>query len=253
MWVVTSFARHGWRRLMRWQRAGMGVLPPKVAAGIDRRLPVTVRAMNGQRERQELARQIAAAVTFDRVLETGTYRGGTTRFLADTFAVPVESVEAVPRYFVYAFNALGPDRRIRLSLGDSRHFLRRQADRVGFRDGMGTPPETVFFYLDAHWENDLPLAEELRVIAGAWSRAVVMVDDFEVPGDVGYGFDDYGPVGVLTEGYLPAEVSSWTRFYPAASSSVETGARRGCVVLVSPALADQTSAACAAMRVAETA
>ena len=216
----------------------MGAMPPHVAAWIDRGLPLNVRPMNGQHERQEIAKNVAAALRFNRVLETGTYRGGTTQFLADTFQVPVGSVEAVPRYFEYARRRLAADRRIGLFQGDSRAFLRQQADDVGEQQAIGSAPETVFFYLDAHWENDLPLAEELRIIADTWERTVVMVDDFEVPGDPGYGFDDYGPGKALTEEYLPDVVSRWTRLYPVASSDRESGARRGCVVLVSPVLGD---------------
>jgi hypothetical protein len=235
MGAVTSLARRAYRTLMHWQRAAMAALPPHVAARIDRSLPVVVRPMNGQQNRQEIVRSLAASVVFSRVLETGTYRGGTTRFLADTFDLPVGSVEAVPRYFAYAQHRIAGDRRISLSQGDSREFLRRQADRVATRPS-GSPPETIFFYLDAHWEDDLPLAEELRIIAGTWERAVVMIDDFEVPGDPGYGFDDYGEQKSLTETYLPRVVANWTRLYPAAPSDRESGARRGCVVLVSPAL-----------------
>jgi hypothetical protein len=238
MGAVTSLARRAYRIAMHGQRAAMSRLPPNVAAGIDRVLPVVVRPMNGQAARQDIVRQLHQALTVDRVLETGTYRGGTTEFLADTFNVPVRSVEASPRYFAYASNRLRADVRIRLSQGDSRTFLREQAERVARRKESGAAPETVFFYLDAHWENDLPLAEELAIIAGAWERAVVMVDDFEVPGDSGYGFDDYGPGKALTESYLPPVVSDWATFYPATPSASETGARRGCVVLASPGIGD---------------
>lgn len=215
----------------------MDRLPASTAARIDGLLPVVVRPMNGQEQRQRIVRSLAKDVRFDRVIETGTYRGGTTKFLADTFGVPVTSVEAVARYHVYARNRLAGDRRIRLTQGDTRAFLRKQADREEWRtQGMHSPPQTVFFYLDAHWEHDLPLADELRIIAATWSRVVVMIDDFQVPDDPGYGYDDYGPGKALTEGYLPDEVASWQRLYPTAPSDEETGARRGCVVLVSPAV-----------------
>src|SRR3989304_731527 len=41
----------------------------------------------------------------------------------------------------------------------------------------------VFFYLDAHWENDCPLVEEIEQIASRWEKFVIMADDFQVPGD----------------------------------------------------------------------
>ncbi|MGH7488291.1 MAG: hypothetical protein ACREMY_22235, partial [bacterium] len=64
-------------------------------------------------------------------------------------------------------------------------------------------------------------------------RAVLMIDDFQVPGDPGYSFDDYGPGKALTSEYLP-ELNGWGLFYPCAPSSSETGARRGCAVLATP-------------------
>ena len=67
-------------------------------------------------------------------------------------------------------------------------------------------PRSYFVYLDAHWAEELPLAEELCIVASAWTRCVVMVDDFQVPGDSGYAYDDYGPGLALTEDYLPASI-----------------------------------------------
>ena len=97
--------------------------------------------------------------------------------------------------------------------------------------------ESVFAYLDAHWEEDLPLAQELEIIASNWSHAVVMIDDFRVPGDEGYGYDDYGPGKALTADYLPfGALTDWSILYPLAASEEETGARRGCCVLASPAM-----------------
>jgi hypothetical protein len=183
--------------------------------------------MNGQVARRLITRAIARSVEFDRVIETGTYRGATTAFLAETFGVPISSVEAVPRYREYAGHRLADEPLVTLDQGDSREFLRKQA---------GVSGGTVFFYLDAHWEGDLPLAEELDIVAAAWRRAVVMIDDFKVPGDPGYGYDDYGPGKALTEDYLPKSVAGWSRYYPTTLSDGETGARRGCVVLTTPGI-----------------
>lgn len=47
--------------------------------------------------------------------------------------------------------------------------------------------ESTFFHLDAHWDDDLPLRNEVQVIVESWK-----IDDFQVPDDLGNGFDDYG-------------------------------------------------------------
>ena len=75
---------------------------------------------------------------------------------------------------------------------------------VGFSNGAlnGLSGLTVFFYLDAHWNDDLPLADEIDIIFSRCPWAVVMIDDFEVPSDPGYQFDDYGPGKALVLGYI---------------------------------------------------
>jgi hypothetical protein len=61
----------------------------------------------------------------------------------------------------------------------------------------------------------------------------------EVPGDPGYGFDDYGAGRQLALPYLaPLGAPELTAFFPAVPSGQETGARRGCVILATtPAIA----------------
>ena len=60
-----------------------------------------------------------------------------------------------------------------------------------------------------------------------------MVDDFHVPFDSGYGYDDYGAGRSLTADYIePIVAAHGLRvFYPSTPSAHETGARRGCVIL----------------------
>jgi hypothetical protein len=103
-----------------------------------------------------------------------------------------------------------------------------------FDGPLATPNDSpLFAYLDAHWNADLPLAEELEIIFSRRPEAVVMVDDFEVPGDVGYSYDDYGPNKALDADYIAPVVARHylERFYPSTPSEAETGMKRGCVVL----------------------
>jgi predicted O-methyltransferase YrrM len=216
----------------RAYRAITKLMPKPVAGRVDRYRPSFAASwggpLNGQDHRRRIVRDLARTIAFDRVFETGTYRGTSTEFFAAVFDAPIETVEASPRFFTYSSLRLAPYPNITIECGDSRGFLRRAAEKHS--------NETVFVYLDAHWQDDLPLAEELDIISSGWSRAVVMIDDFEVPGDSGYGFDDYGPGLALTAAYLPPSVADWRLFYPSARSDDETGAKRGCCVLSSPGL-----------------
>lgn len=185
--------------------------------------------LNGQVGRLQICRQIFAKLPPSAVVETGTFVGNTTVFFAE-LGVPVYTAEVKPRYHAFAEMRFRPMRdRVHVELADSRAFLRRLAN------DPAVPKDGVFFYLDAHWYSDLPLAEEIDTIFGSWQRSVVMIDDFAVPGD-SYEYDDYGPGAVLNAEYLDAiGRADMFRFYPALPASQETGAKRGCVVLCNDA------------------
>lgn len=181
--------------------------------------------MNGQTERIELVRQIIARCRIARIVETGTFRANTTAWFA-TFGLPVITVEINPRYFGYARARMRIHANVALHEGHSIDFL--QSIIAGPIDRMAP----TLFYLDAHWLDDLPLREEIELIVANFSRAVIVVDDFEVPDDPGYGFDDYGPGKRLSLEYLSqAAVPYLAIYFPRARSESESGARRGSVIL----------------------
>lgn len=183
--------------------------------------------MNGQVKRWQMIRDMITLGNFDEVVETGTYRSTTTRFLHHISALPVHSAEIEERFFRYSAALCRPYSGIRLYHGDSREMLRSLSGREG--------DPRLLFYLDAHWQADVPRYEELEIIAKRWSHAVVVIDDFKVPDDPGYAFTSYdgSPLDIK---YLPV-LPRWQAFYPAAASTEETGARRGCIVLASPEMA----------------
>jgi hypothetical protein len=183
---------------------------------------------NGQRSRQELFWSLVEKFKPTAIIETGTFLGTTTELLAAT-GLPIFSVESNPRFYGFAKARFWRRRNVHLLRGDSRAALRMWFD--------GSLPRAhnrnLFVYLDAHWKADLPLAEEIEIIFGACPHAIVMIDDFQVPFDEGYGYDDYGVGKALTADYIePIVVAhNFKVFYPSTPSSQETGARRGCVVI----------------------
>jgi hypothetical protein len=195
---------------------------------------------NGQDKRRELFLSLIFACRPAAIIETGTYVGASTEFMAEVSKLPVYSVEADARWFGFAKMRLRKRRNVQLSLGDSRTFLTNfiAGDAARY---SGRP---LLFYLDAHWGKDLPLSEELAIIFSSFLQAIVMIDDFKVPYDSGYGYDDYGAGKSLNREYIAAQVKRFqiAEFYPATPSTVETGIRRGCVVLAQdPALIDALS------------
>ena len=198
---------------------------------------------NGQTARQALFVDILTKTGPHAIVETGTFLGATTEFMSQA-GLPVFTIEAHPRNYGFARARFWRKRNVKLLYGDSRTGLHK------LFDGALHPlfRLTIFFYLDAHWNDDLPLAEEIDIIFSHCPMAVVIIDDFEVPFDAGYGFDDYGPGKALVAGYIKPAISKHqlTAFYPSTPSAADYPStpmaaiglaasgrlRRGCVVLV---------------------
>jgi hypothetical protein len=214
------------RRARRWliERAG----------GWEYRLRPRQRAawggpFNGQSFRQRLFAELAGAIAFESVIETGTYRGTTTAHFRQITDAAIHSFEANPRHYGFATQQLKSVRNLHLHCCDSRDGLTALATARMMRGN-------AFFYLDAHGFGDLPLASEIALAFGHWPGAVVMVDDFAVPDDPGYGFDDYGAGQALTLEYLADnQILPSGVWFPRCASAAETGERRGCVVLADDA------------------
>lgn len=183
-------------------------------------------AFNGQKSRKAMFIEIQSHIQFDAIVETGTFKGTTTRFLHKSSNLPVHTVEYDARHFGFAKARFLTNSKIITNLLDSRLFLKKLINSHQLNNAK------LFFYLDAHWGEDIPLIEELVLIFNHWNDAVVMIDDFEVVDDKGYTFDDYGNGNALTLDYISTpELNELKVFYPLASSEIETGEKRGCLIL----------------------
>lgn len=183
---------------------------------------------NGQQQRQAIFLSLVESCQPTAFVETGTYLATTTYFVAKaTKSIPIYSVEYSALNLGFSYERLRGLKQVHLELGDSRTFLRKLLASAKL------PAGPTLFYLDAHWHDDLPLAEELELIFTACSEAIVMVDDFQVPWDAGYAFDDYGAGRALTPAYIAPAVARFglSCFYPSQPATEETGSRRGCVVM----------------------
>jgi predicted O-methyltransferase YrrM len=181
-------------------------------------------AMNGQTSRLEAVRQIIYAAEIARIIETGTFRGTTAEWFAQ-FGLPVETVEADERFFAFSKARLSKFGNVGIHLDSSTSFL---AGRLAHANRN----ERVLFYLDAHWENSLPLRDELQIIFAHHPNSVIVIDDFNVRDDDGYHYDNYGPDRALTLEYIEnSNLPAYHAFYPATPSKQETGMRSGWIVL----------------------
>lgn len=228
--------------LLQTKRLAKRLLSPSLLGRLDYyRFPELAASwggpFNGQHFRQAIFKELLRAVRFDLIVETGTYRGTTTEYLASVSNMPVFTVEANKRLYGFARARLRRFSNITISNEHSRRFLTR------LLEGNVISGKTPFFYLDAHWNQDLPLFDELKAIFEGCPRALVMVDDFQVPDDELYQYDDYGEGKALTESYIAPLVKGLglVQFFPAARATEETGMRRGCIILVRKESAHVTS------------
>jgi predicted O-methyltransferase YrrM len=183
--------------------------------------------LNGQRYRQQIFARLMR-VGVDAIIETGTYVGASTCFFSRQ-GVPVHTCESQIEFFATALANLADCSNVKMYLQDSRAFLKylSQDESIDYKCPL--------FYLDAHWYNDLPLADEIKTIRQRWPTFVIMVDDFEVPGQP-YGFDRYENGLELTLNYLSengVDTGSMAVMFPTAAHTAETGVRRGTLILSS--------------------
>jgi hypothetical protein len=191
---------------------------------------------NGQTRRRQIFEALARQ-DFAAIIETGTYLGTTTQHFAET-GLPVFSIEGHARRYGFVKARFFRFRNVSLRLGDTRSQLRK----ILLELGPEIRQKPLFFYLDAHWKKDLPLGDELDIVLQSCAQPVIMIDDFEVADDPGYGFDDYGEGRALVRTYVEPFMDRYklSLFYPAAPSADETGYKRGCAVLVREGAKERT-------------
>ena len=155
----------------------------------------------------------------DVFLETGTFFGFTTRFFIGQ-GIPVYSAEIRRSYAAAARLRLGVAPELRLRRAESLTVVKEVRSK-GFK--------RPFVYLDAHWYDDLPLGREISDLFEGDGDTLIVVDDFQVPHDPGYGYDEYKgvPLGLEMIDVPPDAIAA----VPAGEASGETGARRGTLYL----------------------
>ena len=181
--------------------------------------------MNGQAGRLEIVRSIIEMCHVEQIVETGTYRGTTTEWFSQ-FSVPVFSAEIHPRFASFSRRRLASKHNVHIENIDSAAALERWSDVSEIAS------RRTLFYLDAHWQETLPLNNELEIINRKFNSWIAIIDDFKVPGDETYEFDAcYGPGQVLDMELIYRCMPDAIAFFPTIRGKLETGAKRGCVVL----------------------
>jgi hypothetical protein len=160
-------------------------------------------------------------------VETGTRHGATSLAARELFGGQVFTVELDPAAWLFArlHVLLTRSNGIHQVRGDSRGTLERwlSSSLIGRRP---------MIYLDAHWNTDIPLRDEVR-LAVRRGNCVVVIDDARVEHDPGFGYDAENGFTIGLEAVrqeLPPE--RVVALQPAYAATDETGSRRGALVLL---------------------
>jgi predicted O-methyltransferase YrrM len=192
-----------------------------------------VRPMNGQRNRLRTSFLLCDIFKPDFAIESGSYLGTTTQYLASLATTKTYSIEINGAFAEIARIRLKPDidsERIEVVDGDSGVHMSRILSTFNPKHSR------VFAYLDAHWLEHIPLSEEIQSLLDWGGDFIAVIDDFYIPGDPGFGFDQYKNHRVDVS-HVPKsdQISVWI---PDEHSSTESGARRGTAYVVSSRLKD---------------
>ena len=163
----------------------------------------------------------------DTIVETGTHIGETTAYMAKESNLPIHTSEIDERYYSYA--------KLRCQNFDNINIYNNSSDVM--LEGLCSQlrDKRVFYYLDAHFFDDLPLKREIEIIHKISNSYFIMIDDFQVIDDTGYGYDNYGKNGVLNFSYIKDLVKKYDLqiFFPVMKSEDETGYKRGSIIITS--------------------
>lgn len=210
---------------------------PEAALVQSKSMSLDFIGFNGQFIRSSILLHLIKSLSIDVFIETGTFQGETCLLVAAQTRARVLSCDLVESGVKFVKMALAPfGERIQVAHEDSRSFL----ERILADKSISLP----FLYLDAHWYSDLPLLGELERIFDSREEFVIVIDDFRVPHDDGFGFDRYGNVALEWDFIAPIVLkhrpvpSVWYPSYPA---HWERNHKRGFILLASSSLEEVIS------------
>ena len=185
-------------------------------------------AFNSQLHRQNIFKKIINHIPIEVIIETGTHVGNTTGFMTEISNANIYTTEINDRFNKIAKNRLKKFNSIKFYNLESTIFL----NKLSVGDLI---QKNSFFYLDAHahWYSYLPLIDEIEIIGKSWKKFIIMIDDFEHPNDEGYFYEEYGSGEKISLNLIHKIIKKYNLlcFFPTISSSEETGAKKGCILI----------------------
>ncbi len=120
-------------------------------------------------------------------IETGTDKGESVRVLSNFFD-KIYTCEIEEERWKYYDDILQKE-NVNIMKGSSIECLPKFFEEIGHGN--------FFLYLDAHWNGNWPILDELRLVADWGYKPVIIIHDFE--NELGFGFDRYRKDGDSVE------------------------------------------------------
>jgi hypothetical protein len=134
--------------------------------------PPTGLAFAGDALLEQEVRRLITRYGIRSAVETGTYQGCTTRALAAMVPM-VHTIEIDPGMFAESGQRLADVPNVRRYHGASPDVLPGLLPQV---------KKPALYYLDAHWNGNYPLPQEVEFIAIHDPQPVILMHDMQVPG-----------------------------------------------------------------------
>lgn len=125
------------------------------------------------------------SISASTVVETGTFLGNSTSLMAEQFPnTKIYSSEIFDKHYKISSNRLSKYPNVKVIKKSSVDFLKELIEK-------GLLGKSPLFFLDAHWWNYWPLGDEMKLITNKSKSAVIIIDDFKVPGNPQFKYDVY--------------------------------------------------------------
>jgi hypothetical protein len=182
----------------------------------------SIQPFNGQALRFSTISAIARSFKPTIGIETGTFLGSSTPYLASMVSDSMYTIEIEPKSAKLArerFAKNHPKSKIDLRVGDSVVEMHRILNEINPNDAR------VFAYLDAHWYDAIPTTSEINALIAWGGQWIAIIDDFKVPSDKEYKYDVYGDIEI-GQNILPNN-PDLCLYVPSTPAILETGRKKG--------------------------
>ena len=148
-------------------------------------LPIhrTGKGFHGDRVFQNFVKELISFFHASSFIETGTYYGDSTLFVANaTKNIIIYSCDVNETFIKIAKYRLKNYSNVNIFKLSSEKFIKLLLSEYE----IGVLP---IFFLDAHWYEYWPLKDELSEIFNSNIPAIIIIDDVKVPGKQEFGYD----------------------------------------------------------------